>query len=237
MKSTGAGFTRDAVNTVGEKVARALRGALWYIDTAHQQFEERAIHLPDSFKAFQGFNDYSKPRMNVAELSQHCEALAGLLMFPSLSGSNCKKLKADIEQLCHCLGAYSTYLQKHNEKQQEVHSSPVPLRDPAVDSVAAVIEASIVTPPYRELQLHLDAVSLYEPICIHEFAPVDCFLHRTYINKLSLSVDVYMYRMAYGGSNGTLTFIWKIDRSLSDHEEQNAHALVKVTESLPKYAT
>jgi len=45
MKSTGAGFTRDAVNTVGEKVARTLRGALWYIDTAHQQFEERAIHL------------------------------------------------------------------------------------------------------------------------------------------------------------------------------------------------
>ena len=66
-----------------------------------------------------------------------------MLMFPSLSGSNCKKLKADIEQLCHCLRAYSTYLQKHNEKQQEVHSSPVPLRDPAVDSVAAVIEASI----------------------------------------------------------------------------------------------
>ena len=90
MKSTGAGFTRDAVNTVGEKVARTLRGALWYIDTAHQQFEERAIHLPDSFKAFQGFNDYKKnrkckPRMNVAELSQHSEALAGLLMFPSLS--------------------------------------------------------------------------------------------------------------------------------------------------------
>ena len=58
--------------------------------TAHQQFEERAIHLPDSFKAFQGFNDYKKnrkckPRMNVAELSQHSEALAGLLMFPSLS--------------------------------------------------------------------------------------------------------------------------------------------------------
>ena len=171
MKSTGAGFTCDSVNTVGEKVARTLRGALWYIDTAHQQFEERAIHLPDSFKAFQGFNDYKKnrkckPRMNVAELSQHSEALAGLLMLPSLSGSNCKKLKADIEQLCHCLRAYSTYLQKHNEKQQGVHSSPDPLRDPAVDSVAAVIEASIVTPPYLELQLHLDAVSLYKSICI-----------------------------------------------------------------------
>jgi len=70
------------------------------------------------------------------------------------------------------------------------------------------------------------------PSVSNEFAPVDCFLRRTYINKLSLSVDVYMYRMAYGGSIGTLMFIWKIDRSLSDHEERNAHALVKVTESL-----
>ena len=43
--------------------------------------------------------------------------------------------------------------------------------------------------------------------------------------------------MAYGGSVGTLTFIWKINSSLSDHEEQNAHALLLVTESLPKYAT
>ena len=46
-----------------------------------------------------------------------------------------------------------------------------------------------------------------------------------------------MYRMAYGGSIGTLTYIWKIDPSLSDHEERNAHALLLVTETLPKYST
>ncbi len=57
MKSTGAGFTRDTVNTVGNRVVRTL----WYIDTAHQQFEERAVHLADSFKAFQGFNEFGKP--------------------------------------------------------------------------------------------------------------------------------------------------------------------------------
>ena len=36
---------------------------------------------------------------------------------------------------------------------------------------------------------------------------------------------------------GTLTFIWKIDQSLPDHEKCNAHALFEVTETLPKYAT
>ena len=46
-----------------------------------------------------------------------------------------------------------------------------------------------------------------------------------------------MYRMAYGGSIGTLTYIWKINPSLSDHEERNACALLLVTENLPKYAT
>ena len=43
--------------------------------------------------------------------------------------------------------------------------------------------------------------------------------------------------MAYGGSVGTLTYIWKIDSSLSGHEEQNAYALLIVMEHLPKYAT
>ena len=40
--------------------------------------------------------------------------------------------------------------------------------------------------------------------------------------------------MAYGGSVGTLTYI---DSSLSNHEEHNAHALLVVTEHLPKYTS
>ena len=40
--------------------------------------------------------------------------------------------------------------------------------------------------------------------------------------------------MAYGGSVGTLTYI---DSSQSDHEKCNAHALLVVTEHLPKYAS
>ena len=88
------------------------------------------------------------PRMHADELIHHSEALAGLLMFPSLSASNSKKLMADIAELCECLRAYATYLRKHNDKQQEVHASSQPLRDPAVDSVAMVIDASELTPPY-----------------------------------------------------------------------------------------
>ena len=118
-----------------------------------------------------------------------------------------------------------------------MHASPQPARDPAVDSVASVIPASAVTPPYTELQSHMDTVSLYEPVSINDFAPANRFQRQTYISNLRLSVDVYMYRMAYGGSVGTLTFIWKIDPTISDHEGKNACALVSVTESLPKYAT
>ena len=38
MKSTGLGFTLD---TACCKIVKTLRDSLWYIDTAHQQFEER----------------------------------------------------------------------------------------------------------------------------------------------------------------------------------------------------
>ena len=46
-----------------------------------------------------------------------------------------------------------------------------------------------------------------------------------------------MYQIAYGSAVSTLTFIWKIDQTLPDHESCNALALVEVTEILPKYAT
>ena len=241
MKSAGVGFTCDSVGTVGTKVARVLKNALWYIDTAHQQFHDRSIHLPDVFKEFQGFNDYkknrkSKPRMTPNELDEHAEALAGLLLLPSLSASNCKKLKTDIEQLSTCLRAYAAYLRKHSEQQAETHHSLVPLRDPSVNSVASIVIASSrpLEPCYVELQSHLNTPPLYEPVCIDEFVPSDRFLRRKYISQLSLSVDVYIYRMAYGGSIGTVTFVWKIDQKLSDHEQRNA---LTITKMLPKYAT
>ena len=112
MKSVGTGFTHDMVESVGHSVVRTLKDALWYIDTAHQQFEDRGIHLPESFQWFQGFNDYkknrkNKPRTCADRLIQHSQALAGLLMLPSLSASNCIKLKADIEVFNNALQAYS----------------------------------------------------------------------------------------------------------------------------------
>ena len=103
-----------------------------------------------------------------------------------------------------------------------------------------VIVASELAPPYAELQLHLDTVSHYDSISVNDFSPVDHFLRRAYISQLFLGVSVYMYRMVYGSAVGTvstLTFICKIDQFLPDHEKRNAHALVEVTETLPKYAT
>jgi hypothetical protein len=71
-----------------------------------------------------------------------------------------------------------------------VHSSPKPVRDPAVDSVACIVSAgSTLT---FSLQSHMDTVSLYEPVCVNEFAPVDRFERQSYINNLSLSLWMCM---------------------------------------------
>ena len=60
MKSVGTGFTCDLVDSVGVNVVRMLKDALWYTDTAHEQFQDRGIRLPEYFKRFEGFNDYQK---------------------------------------------------------------------------------------------------------------------------------------------------------------------------------
>lgn len=78
-------------------------------------------------------------------------------MLPSLSASNCIKLRADIEVLSNALHAYSTYLKQHNE-QQHVNSSLEPVRDPAVDSVACIVSVgSALTSAYVSLQSHVDS--------------------------------------------------------------------------------
>ena len=60
MKLVGAGFTRNLVDSASMNVAWTLRDALWYIDTAHEQFKDRGIHLQESFKTLKDFNDYKK---------------------------------------------------------------------------------------------------------------------------------------------------------------------------------
>ena len=39
------------------------------------------------------------------------------------------------------------------------------------------------------------------------------------VEHISLSVDMYVYPMAHGGSVGTLILIWKNDQSLLDHDQ------------------
>ena len=153
--------------------------------------------MPESFGECQGFNDYkknlkNKPRMNAEDLGRHSQTLAGLLMLPFLSASNCKKLRTDNKKQCVPLQAYSMYLKKHSEQQQQVHARPQPARDPTVDSVAYVISTSTVTPPYTELQSHMDTVSLYKPVCINDFSPADSFQHLTYISNVCFSVSVHV---------------------------------------------
>ena len=78
-------------------------------------------------------------------------------MLPSLSASNCIKLRADIEVLSNVLHAYSSYLKQHNE-QQHVNSSLEPVRDPAVDSVACIVSAgSTLVSTYVSLQSRMDS--------------------------------------------------------------------------------
>jgi len=47
------GWTRDCVDTSGERCIRVITQALWYIDTHHQQFADRSIKLPEIFASFQ----------------------------------------------------------------------------------------------------------------------------------------------------------------------------------------
>ena len=57
LEEMRVGWTPDVVDTIGERFLKQLTNILWYLDSHHQKFSSRSIHLPKEFSDFQGFND------------------------------------------------------------------------------------------------------------------------------------------------------------------------------------
>ncbi|CAC5355459.1 unnamed protein product [Mytilus coruscus] len=59
-----------------------------------------------------------------------------------------------------------------------------------------------------------------------------------FIKNLEIDVSVMLYRMTYGGSIGTLNFIWKVPEEESSYcETRNVKIVNKINATLPKFST
>ena len=53
-------------------------------------------------------------------------------------------------------------------------------------------------------------VPSYEPTSLNIFTPANWVTRRKYIKNLRLQCPVMLYHVAYSGSLGTLSFLWKV---------------------------
>ena len=123
----------DRVETVGKKCVKVLCGALWYLDPHHNRFRDRSLALPACFEKFQGYNDWKKkkekcPQLSQAELDRHVQAVSALLSQPWSHKACFKPLQSKLVELVESMKQYLSYLKKHNEAMNVVHSSTSILR-------------------------------------------------------------------------------------------------------------
>jgi hypothetical protein len=115
IKSVGAGFTHDLVDSVGVNVVTMLN-----IDIDMKIGVSTCQNRLVRSKASMIYKRIENVTMN--ECWKTCVSFSSIslaFIVPSLSSWNWVKLKSDIKALTNALQAYSKYLQKHNEKQQQ----------------------------------------------------------------------------------------------------------------------
>lgn len=86
----------------------------------------------------------------------------------------------------------------------------------------------------------MKCVESFQFIDLDNYTPENRLKRRKNINNLELDVPVMLYRMAFGGSIGTLNFIWKVPGDDSNDPEvstKNIKIVNKINKSLPKFST
>ncbi|XP_045162284.2 uncharacterized protein LOC123527081 [Mercenaria mercenaria] len=240
----GCGWARDSLMS-GERVLKKLTDALWYIDHAHKRMKDNSCQVPEIFDKFQGYNEYAKlrhrpPVIKSEKLNEICSDLADVLQLPSMSSSRNKVLKMHIESLASALAKYNARLNSNKELKTKSNADPVAASSFCEKNETAcsfVPPSKKVGDKYIDLDEYLSQHDDYEYIDLDLFSPSNRYKRRDFIKHLKLSKPVMLYRVAYGGSVGTVNFIWSVPYDTSQTRlEKNSSVMNSINEELPKFS-
>ena len=217
------GWAPDVVATTGESFVRGLTDALWTLDPHHKSFQDRSILLPTAFSIFQGYNDWQKkkqkkPQLTQSTLDHHIGQLSEFLMQPWFCKPRFQALRSHVDDLVNSMSKYKAYLEQHNTKMARVHSSPEPVRSADTSFVLQTIsKADHPTDScYVDVEKALDSLDFYDPVFLNDYAPLDRYQRRHWLDKISCQFPIMVYRFAHGSSVGTMCFAWKINTDTVD---------------------
>lgn len=246
VSSMGCGWTKASIQS-GEATINKLVAALWYVDHAHQTFKGQGCRIPNVFAKFNGYNNYKKvhhtmPVIKSIRLGELISDLATIVGLPSMTSTRNKKLTEHIESLMQCLAKYKNHLDKDNVSHKDIfQKAKTPLRNVNMDADLQFLSPKHKTKgdsTYSTLNQYLLRSNDYVFLDLDRFTPEDHVKRRNYIKSLTLSVPTMLYRVAYGGSVGTLNFIWRTPaEDTLNRTQSNSQVVGQITTMLPKYST
>ena len=201
----------------------------------------RSAHLPVAFAKFEGYNDWKKkkmkkPRLSLELLQHHESKLSSLLSQPWLARSVFAAVRKDVEDLLEAIHHYVMYLQQHTASMQQLHHQCEPPR--TLDSNVCMYSlpaSKCCSSTYTEITDALTAKPEYSPLCLNDFAPVNRYIRRHWLDKLALPYRVMVMKYPHGNCLGTLCFIWKITEQID--ETRNASVVLQLSQEVHKFST
>ncbi len=133
--------------------------------------------------------------MTQSGLDQHVQTLCKFLMQPGFV----------VEALVSGMRKYFTFLKENLQRNSMQQHSTELIRSPVEDVIMITIPASNepVKSEYTDLSEAMDELPDYRPIFLNDYAPDDRFERRTWISKLELPLNLFVYRYPYGNYLGT----------------------------------
>lgn len=180
------------------------------------------------FLDFEGFNDYKRkkqkcPNLQSNVLNGHAKTL--LQLASKQFCVNWKYLHDDIEKLATTFNLYSTFLDNCNKQQKERQNKFTPSRQIEKDIWLDKRQAAKndIKLEYQCLDNRINETEHFIPIFFNEelflTKPFDSSMDRfRFFQKLSLSSEMAICRYDPGGSNTTITYVWKIPENIPDAE-------------------
>ena len=190
LEERGLGWTTFSLPSIGENFVNTLTNTLWYLDGHFRALEGRFCHVPDDFKAFEGYNKPEKSKhrrkditnLSAATLDSYSTTLNQLILHPCFDQEKWKHMKKSVEDLAECMTKYALYLHKQNFVMQENHDASSVVRSISdCESICVLPKAVWVKPElamkYKNLHDMLLEKCYFEPVLLNDYAPINARYH------------------------------------------------------------
>lgn len=170
------------------------------------------------------------------DLQRQVSSLTDMISMPWFLNKDFSEFKRDCEKLIDGMNRYLNFLKNQMKKTADAHASKEPLRSLTDNwSMKFIPKVKEVEIDYRKLDTDLVDYEHYEPVFLYDYEPSDRIERRYWLEHLSLSVGVKIYKHRHGNYFGNFTFVWKCDEQ--EHCDGDLKAIDAIRLDLRHFST